>query len=368
MQLLDVLDRDVLGQVHRLRDGTRDERLDRTHHPHVAEVVDGVVAHGAGEHRQVLGRQVRGADDRLVLVDVGDDLVDLVGRVAQPGERPGHRLVDDRHRAAADQLLGLDQAEVGLDAGGVAVHEQADGPGRGQHAGLRVAHAVLLAELDGQVPGLLGGRQQVGRHQLLVDVGHRVAVHPQHVGHRLDVLVVAGEGPHAGGRAGRRGVGVPGHEGGDGAGPRPALVRVVGQALGHEQGAEVGVADAELPEATRVLGDLLGRVVGVADDDLLGGEDDLDGGAEALDVERRVVVEELHQVEAGQVARRVVEVHVLGARVGAVDPPGVGGGVPPVDGGVELHAGVGALPGGLGDLAEEVTGRHGAHRLAGRPG
>ena len=56
---------------------------------------------------------------------------------------------------------------------------------------------------------------------------------------------------------------------------------------------------------------LLGRVVGVADDDLLGGEDDLDRGREAVDVEDAVVAEERHQVEAGQVARRVVEVHVL---------------------------------------------------------
>ncbi len=115
----------------------------------------------------------------------------------------------------------------------------------------------------------------------------------QHVDHRLDVLVVPGEGSHPGGGAGRGGVGVPGHQGGDGGGPRPTLVGVVGQALGHEQGAEVGVADAQLTEAPRVLGDLVGRVVGVADDDLLGGEDDLDRGPEALDVERRVGVEEL---------------------------------------------------------------------------
>ena len=78
---------------------------------------------------------------------------------------------------------------------------------------------------------------------------------------------------------------------------------------------------------------------------------------EALDVERVVVVEELQQVEAGQVAGRVVEVHVLRARVRAVDAAGGVRGVPAVDRGVELQAGVGALPGGLGDLAEQVAGR-----------
>jgi hypothetical protein len=157
VELLDLLDRGLLGHVHGLGDGPGDERLDRRHHLHVARVVDDVVAHRAGEHRQVLGQQVGGADDRLVLVDVGHDVVDLTGAVPELLERPGHRLVDDRHRAPAHQLLELDEAEVGLDAGGVAVHHQADGAGGGQHRGLAVAHAVALAQLAGHVPALLGG-------------------------------------------------------------------------------------------------------------------------------------------------------------------------------------------------------------------
>ena len=133
VQLLHVLDRHVLGHVDRLGDGAADEGLHRPHHADVARVVDGVVAHGAGEDGQVLGGQVRRAEDRHVLVDVGDDVLGLLDPVAQLGQRPRHRLVDDRHGAAADQLLGLDQTEVGLDAGRVAVHQQADGPGRRQH-------------------------------------------------------------------------------------------------------------------------------------------------------------------------------------------------------------------------------------------
>ena len=126
-------------------------------------VVDGVVTHGAGKDRQVLRPHVGRPDDRLVLVDVGDDLVDLLGPVAQLAQSPRDGLVDDRHGAAAHQLLGLHQPEVGLDAGGVAVHQQADGAGRRQHRGLGVAHAVLLGQLDGGVPRLLGRRQQLGR-------------------------------------------------------------------------------------------------------------------------------------------------------------------------------------------------------------
>ena len=78
----------------------------------------------------MLGGQVRRADDRLVLVDVGDDLRRLRGRVPELPQRPRHRLVDDRHRAAAHQLLQLDETEVGLDAGGVTIHHEADSPGR----------------------------------------------------------------------------------------------------------------------------------------------------------------------------------------------------------------------------------------------
>ena len=60
----------------------REERLDRGHHPDVAHVVDGALAvgrlEGAVEDRQVLWLEVRRALDRLALVDVGDDLLDLL--------------------------------------------------------------------------------------------------------------------------------------------------------------------------------------------------------------------------------------------------------------------------------------------------
>src|SRR3546814_19560567 len=66
----------------------------------VARVVDGVVTHGAGEHGQVLRVEIGAADERLVLVDVGDDGVDLGGRVAELGERQRERSVDEVGRAS----------------------------------------------------------------------------------------------------------------------------------------------------------------------------------------------------------------------------------------------------------------------------
>ena len=84
VELLDLFDRGLLRHVHRLGDRTGDERLDRAHHRDVTAVVDRVVAHRAREHRQVLRVEARGADDRLRLVDVVDDPLDLALR-STPG-------------------------------------------------------------------------------------------------------------------------------------------------------------------------------------------------------------------------------------------------------------------------------------------
>ena len=70
------------------------------------------------------------------------------------------------------------------------------------------------------------------------------------------------------------------------------------------------------------------------------------------------------RLSAGEVARRVVEEHVLRARVGRVDPVRVRARVPVVDRGVVLDPGVAAQVGRLGHLAEDVAGLVRAGRLA----
>ena len=135
----------------------------------------------------------------------------------------------------------------------------------------------------------------------------------KHAQHVLAVLGVARERAHPPSRSRGRRVRVAGHECGERSRPRPAGVRVVRHAECHEQRAEVRVAETELTELARRVGDLLRRVVGIADEDLLRGEHDLDRGLVALDIELAVVVEEREEIEAGQIARAVVEVHVFGA-------------------------------------------------------
>ncbi len=65
---------------------------------------------------------------------------------------------------------------------------------------------------------------------------------------------------------------------------------------------------------------------------------------------------ELQQVQAGQVAGGVIQEHVLAAGIAGIDSGCVLRGVPAVDGRVVLHAGIAALPGGLGNLLEQVFG------------
>ena len=79
----------------------------------MAHVRDRPLADRHVEHRLVLGRQARSADDRAVLGEMGPDLLDLLVGVAERLQRQRHGPVDDRHLTTAHQLLVLDQREVG---------------------------------------------------------------------------------------------------------------------------------------------------------------------------------------------------------------------------------------------------------------
>ena len=97
-----------------------------------------------------------------VFTDVFDDGFHRLCGVAQAVECTRDRLVDDLHRAATHELFELDQREVRLNAGGVAVHHEADGSGRGQHRSLGVTPAVLCTDLVTQGPVLGSQLQNVG--------------------------------------------------------------------------------------------------------------------------------------------------------------------------------------------------------------
>ena len=156
------------------------------------------------------------AHDRAVLGQVRLDLLDLRLGVAERLQRQRNGAVDDRHLPAAHQLLELDQREVGLHAGRVAVHQERDRARRRQHGGLCVAVAEALAQLHRLIP-----RAPRGREQLLVGaglIGDRmggVAVHAHHRVVLLAVLRVALVGAERARNLGRATVGAAGHQRGD---------------------------------------------------------------------------------------------------------------------------------------------------------
>ena len=172
----------------------------------------------------------------------------------------------------------------------------------------------------------------------------------------IGVAGIALVGADDAGELGRAAVRRTGHHRRDRGSQCAATLGVVGQAHGHEERAEVGVADAQLAVVARGAPDRLGREVGEADRDVHGRDDELHRATEALGIECAVLLEELQQVERGEVARRVVEAHVFGARVGRGDAAGLGVGVPVVDRVVVLDARISACPRRLAHRAEQRLG------------
>ncbi len=307
---------------------------------------------------------VRGIVEAQGAHDVTENVVDLLGGVAEIHQGRAEGLVGDFEITPAREFLEFDEGKIGLDAGGIAIHQQADGSCRSDDGGLCVAEAVLFAQEQGAVPAFLRGAEEMrggkgmivgelgGVHadgldvELLVFaeaffggsvVGNVVggaAVIADDAQHVVPVFLVAGESAEFAGHFGAGGVAFARQNrrerGADGA----AFFAVVGDAGLHEHGAEVGVAQAERAVAVALFGDFLGGEAGHEDADLQDDGPQADAVAIPFDVETASFgVEEGHHVERRQVARRVVEEHVFGAVVDgqSVGDEGLGNGLGEVE-------------------------------------
>src|SRR5258708_13340508 len=105
----------------------------------------------------------------------------------------------------------------------------------------------------------------------------------------------------------------------------------------------------------RVAHDGFGGIARVGDENFLRGDQDIDGVTIGFDVEG-AVGGKLQQVQAGEIAGGIVEEHVFAARIAGVDAIGILRSVPAIDGGVVLHSGIAAVPGGLGNFAHQFLG------------
>ncbi len=352
----------ILGHVYRLANGPRDERLHRAHHFDMAQVVNGPLAVGgrkrAVEYRQVLVFELRRALNGVVLVDIGNDRLDLIVGVAQPVQRQRHGLIHDLEHALAiarEQLV-LHECDVGLNAGGIAIHEEANGTGRCQHRSLRIAIAVALAQRHHALGALVCGFEQIVGAVLVVDVVHRIAMHAHHIEHRLLVCGVPLERTDAfvGCDFGAAGVRLAVLNRHDGARYRPALVAVVWQSHRHQQRPDVGKAESERTELVTVASNGFGRVAGVIHQNLLRRNVDARRRPQPLYIHRAVVALVLAQVERGQVAGRVIQKEILAARVAGVDGPRVLAGVPPLDRVLILQARIAADIGTFAYFVEQL--------------
>ena len=327
-----------------------------------------------GAQRRVV--DARRLAERGVADGVGLDLADRRFVIAERAQSLGDRAVDDLEIAAARQLLELHQREIGLDAGGVAIHHQADRAGRSDHRHLRVAIAMPLAAIERLAPQPARRRRQAGpggarlvergvverrrRHRQRVIAGG-LAVGGERVvaddaQHRGGVALVLGERAELGRHFGRGGVGAAGHDRRKRAADRPPLVAVIGNAAGHQQPADIGVAEAERAEVVGVARDLLGRELRHRHRDFEREGPQPHGVLVGRDVEHAGLrIAELQQVQRSQVARGVVEEHVFRAWIARADAARGRAGVPVVDRRVELQAGIGGGPGGVADLLPQFA-------------
>ena len=186
---------------------------------------------------------------------------------------------------------------------------------------------------------------------------HRVPVHLHHVEHRLLVVAIPRERPHVGRYLTRRQVALPVQQRRQRAADAATGVAVVGNPHRHQQTAQVRVAQPQRTEQVRVLGDRRRRITGMIDQDLLRCDVNRTRPAEPLNVERAVLTLHLLEVDARQVARRIVQEHVLAARVRRIDRPRPLTRVPVVDRRLVLQARIAAVPRPFGDLAHQLAGR-----------
>src|SRR6185503_13918182 len=173
-----------------------DEWLSGGHHLEVSHVSDAARAlgwlEGAIEDGEVIVLDVWRPFDGAGGIDVADDGVGLLMVVAELEQGRRNGVVYDLDHPAANQLLVLHEREIGLDAGGVAIHEEADRTGGRENGDLRVAVTKLLAVSQSFVPASFGSLVERSGNVGLVDVIHRSPVHADYVEERLAIDVEAG--------------------------------------------------------------------------------------------------------------------------------------------------------------------------------
>ena len=306
---------------------------------------------------------------RSVAHRIGDDFLDLGRAIAQHVQRRRHRLVDDLEIAATGQLLEFHQREIRLDSGGIAIHHQTDRAGRCDHADLRVAITMRLAQLQRLVPracrqrdqALIGTIGVVQRHRLDVQpfiplaVSQRgsavVANDPQHV---VRIPRIARKCPQLARHFRGCGIGHTGQDRRQRTGHRAAFVTVISKTHVHQQTADIGIPQTQRAEVIGPLRDFLGRELCHHHADLKRDGPQPRGVYIVLGL-KLTVLKERQQIHRRQIAGGIIKEHVFAARVRSADRAVFGACVPRVHGVMILDARIGAGPCGMADLLPQIT-------------
>ncbi|MBV6489794.1 MAG: hypothetical protein CNCCGFBP_00168 [Fimbriimonadaceae bacterium] len=325
--------------------------------------------------REALGLERFGVDmgsaaQRLVSDAISNDILDLLLAVTEPSQRGRDGLVDDLEVAPSRQLLELDEREIGLDAGGVAIHQEPDGSRRSEHGHLGVAEPVSIAQRGSAVPRLTGCLEHVRRALVRVDPDRKdgealklarrrvVGGSPMVANdtkHRVSVPGIPRKRPKLSRHLRANGVRLASKNRSQSSTNRPSLRAIVWDPHLHQQRAEVRVTQAQRAKLVTQLRDLWAGKLGHEHADFEHEGPEPNRVTIALNVKQsglRVV--EPNQVDRGKVASRVVEEHIFRARIARVDPAVRRARVPLVDGRIVLNARVGARPRRIADLIPKV--------------
>ncbi len=146
------------------------------------------------------------------------------------------------------------------------------------------------------------------------------------------------------------------HEGSNSRSKCPARFRVIRQASGHKKGTQVGVSDSQLTVFTGGVTNGIGREISETDGNIHSRDDKLHCLRKTVGIKCVVILEELEQVEAREVARGVVQAHVFRAWIGRIDTTGFWIGMPVINSVVVLNTRICTCPRGLCHFMKQLRG------------
>ena len=349
-----IFNRCVGRHIDRLGNCPGNKRLRRGHHLHMSLPRNAAIAptgrKSTIEHRKMFREQFRSTFDCVILVYILNDRLDRFGSITKRFQRKRYCSVHYMKRTTPRQLFEFNQGNVRFDSGRIAIHHETDRSGWGQYGRLSVTIAVFRTNGQYIVPKFLRGALQITRR--IFDMIDLFPVHFHDFVHRFAIRFERLERAFDRGQFGTRTTRRSLKQRGYGTAQAAGFVRIVRKTQTHEQATQIGITQTEWTILVTVLGNFLNRITGVIDQNFLRNKNNAARRDERVIIEISSFTAESHQIDTGQIARRIIKEHVLTARIGRVDSPGFRTRVPTVDRRIILKARIPASPSCFRNLVE----------------